>query len=128
MSLRQHLPSPLRAARGGAQSLAAAARQHGVLRETAHRPWPPPDRGWFMGQSWYDLLFAHWTVPRGELVLVGHRQCAGGAGLDAEPAEDAAQVVDLVDAAVPLPRAEALVVGVGRSEERRVGKECRSRW
>jgi uncharacterized protein len=70
MSLRQHLGSPLRAAQGEAQSFAAAARQHGVLRETAHRPWPPPDGGWVMGQSWYDLLFAHWTVPRSALERV----------------------------------------------------------
>jgi uncharacterized protein len=28
-----------------------------------HRPWPMPDRPWFMAQSWKDLLFAHWRVP-----------------------------------------------------------------
>ena len=28
----------------------------------------------------------------------------------------------------PLSRVAALVMGVARSEERRVGKECRSRW
>jgi uncharacterized protein YqjF (DUF2071 family) len=38
-------------------------RQRAVLRETAHRPWPPPQRPWFMGQTWIDLLFAHWRVP-----------------------------------------------------------------
>lgn len=27
-----------------------------------HRPWPAPDRPWVMGQTWVDLLFAHWPV------------------------------------------------------------------
>jgi len=34
-----------------------------VLSETAHRPWPTPERPWLMAQSWLDLLFAHWRVP-----------------------------------------------------------------
>jgi uncharacterized protein len=38
-------------------------RQRAVLAETDHRPWPLPDRSWLMGQSWLDLLFAHWRVP-----------------------------------------------------------------
>ncbi|HEX2127522.1 MAG TPA: DUF2071 domain-containing protein [Thermoleophilaceae bacterium] len=38
-------------------------RQRASLRETAHRPWPPPARPWLMGQTWYDLLFAHWALP-----------------------------------------------------------------
>jgi uncharacterized protein YqjF (DUF2071 family) len=37
-------------------------RQRAALNETAHRPWPVPTRSWLMGQTWYDLLFAHWTV------------------------------------------------------------------
>jgi uncharacterized protein YqjF (DUF2071 family) len=37
-------------------------RQRAALRETAHRPWPLPTRPWLMGQTWYDLLFAHWAV------------------------------------------------------------------
>src|SRR3954469_8340886 len=48
-----------------------------------------------------------------QLELVGHRQRPGRARLDAQAAQDAAQVVDLVDAAVALTGAEALVVGVG---------------
>ena len=48
----------------------------------------------------------------GELVLVAHRQRAGRARLDAQPAEDAAQVVDLVDAAVALTRREPLLLRV----------------
>ena len=38
-------------------------RQREVLRETTHRPWPPPQEPWFMGQTWLDLLFAHWRLP-----------------------------------------------------------------
>jgi uncharacterized protein len=37
-------------------------RQRGSLHETGHRPWPVPSRPWLMGQTWYDLLFAHWAV------------------------------------------------------------------
>jgi uncharacterized protein YqjF (DUF2071 family) len=40
-----------------------AFRQRSVLTETDHRPWKLPDRPWFMGQTWVDLLFAHWPVP-----------------------------------------------------------------
>ena len=32
------------------------------LRETGHRPWPLPPGNWIMGQTWSDLLFAHWTA------------------------------------------------------------------
>ena len=42
-------------------------RQRAGLRETAHRPWPLPQRPWLMGQTWYDLLFAHWAVAPGVL-------------------------------------------------------------
>jgi uncharacterized protein len=40
----------------------APARQAGSIRRTEHRPWPLPDRRWVMGQTWDDLLFAHWRV------------------------------------------------------------------
>jgi len=33
-----------------------------ALDQTAHRPWPLPDRPWAMTQSWHNLLFAHWRV------------------------------------------------------------------
>src|SRR3982750_2959300 len=42
--------------------LQAPARQASSLEETAHRPWPLSDRSWVMGQTWDDLLFAHWRV------------------------------------------------------------------
>jgi uncharacterized protein len=41
----------------------AAQRQRASLGSTAHRPWLLPARPWVMGQSWCDLLFAHWRVP-----------------------------------------------------------------
>jgi uncharacterized protein YqjF (DUF2071 family) len=45
-------------------------RQREVLRETGHRPWPLPEGPWMMGQTWTDLLFAHWPVTREELERV----------------------------------------------------------
>jgi uncharacterized protein YqjF (DUF2071 family) len=41
----------------------AVARQARSLEHLEHRPWPPPQRAWTMGQTWEDLLFAHWRVP-----------------------------------------------------------------
>src|SRR5215210_3153253 len=41
----------------------AVAAQTRVLRQTAHRPWPVPERRWVQGQTWLDLLFAHWSLP-----------------------------------------------------------------
>ena len=48
----------------------AARRQAGTLSERAHRPWDPPDRPWFMGQTWENLLFAHWPVEPARLERV----------------------------------------------------------
>ena len=42
--------------------LLAPARQAGSLADTEHRPWPLPGGSWLLGQSWEDLLFAHWKV------------------------------------------------------------------
>jgi uncharacterized protein len=39
-----------------------ATGQRDSLSETAHRPWPLPARSWLMGQTWEELLFAHWRV------------------------------------------------------------------
>ena len=47
---------------GGAPGSSNAKRQRGVLEETGHRPWRLPNAPWFMGQTWIDLLFAHWRV------------------------------------------------------------------
>jgi uncharacterized protein len=37
--------------------------QQRTLDETGHRPWPVPERPWVQGQTWCNLLFAHWRVP-----------------------------------------------------------------
>jgi uncharacterized protein len=37
-------------------------RQASTLEESAHRPWPVPDGSWVMGQTWDQLLFAHYRV------------------------------------------------------------------
>jgi uncharacterized protein len=44
-----------------------AFRQRSVLAEADHRPWPLPRQPWLMGQTWVDLLFAHWRVPEDAL-------------------------------------------------------------
>ena len=45
----------------------APARQSAALERTEHRPWPLPDDSWIMGQTWEDLLFAHWRAPAEQL-------------------------------------------------------------
>jgi uncharacterized protein YqjF (DUF2071 family) len=47
--------------------LDSAVRQNRSLEQLGHRPWPLPPRGWIMGQTWEDLLFAHWRVPAEEV-------------------------------------------------------------
>jgi uncharacterized protein YqjF (DUF2071 family) len=41
----------------------AAERQGSTLASVKHRPWPPPDGPWLLGQTLEDLLFAHWRAP-----------------------------------------------------------------
>ena len=41
--------------------------QRKTLDELAHRPWPVPKHPWLMGQTWRDLLFAHWEVGSSEM-------------------------------------------------------------
>jgi uncharacterized protein YqjF (DUF2071 family) len=48
-------------------ALESAARQSRSIEETEHRPWPAAKGLWLLGQSWLDLLFAHWPVERAEL-------------------------------------------------------------
>jgi uncharacterized protein YqjF (DUF2071 family) len=43
------------------------ALQQRTLEELGHRPWPLPEGSWFQGQTWCDLLFAHWRVPAEQL-------------------------------------------------------------
>jgi uncharacterized protein YqjF (DUF2071 family) len=52
------------------RDLGAARRQSRGLDHRAHRPWEIPERSWLMGQSWLDLLFAHWRVDRAALERV----------------------------------------------------------
>jgi hypothetical protein len=39
-----------------------AARQGRSLQRLDHRPWPVPDRRWRLGQTWEEMLFAHWEL------------------------------------------------------------------
>jgi uncharacterized protein YqjF (DUF2071 family) len=41
---------------------ARIAAQRSSVEQAAHRPYPPPDGPWLMGQTWEDLLFAHWRL------------------------------------------------------------------
>jgi uncharacterized protein len=50
--------------------LASPVAHARVTRVTEHRPWPLPQRGWVMGQTWTDLLFAHWRVSPAVLAKV----------------------------------------------------------
>jgi len=45
----------------------ASRLQRHTLEDTAHRPWPLPEGAWLQGQTWCDLLFAHWRVPPAQL-------------------------------------------------------------
>ncbi|MGZ8698153.1 MAG: YqjF family protein [Gaiellaceae bacterium] len=45
----------------------APERQTASLGDTAHRPWPLPQGPWLQGQTWDELLFAHWRVEPDEL-------------------------------------------------------------
>jgi uncharacterized protein YqjF (DUF2071 family) len=51
-------------------ALEDVALQRATLDETDHRPWPLPERRWLMGQTWTDLLFAHWAVEPEALARV----------------------------------------------------------
>ncbi|MGB6043261.1 MAG: DUF2071 domain-containing protein [Pirellulales bacterium] len=41
--------------------MATAATQ--PVRESSHRPWPPPPGRHAINMIWHDLLFIHWPVP-----------------------------------------------------------------
>jgi uncharacterized protein len=45
----------------------AIALQQRTLEELGHRPWPLPEGSWLQGQTWCDLLFAHWRVSTEKL-------------------------------------------------------------
>jgi uncharacterized protein YqjF (DUF2071 family) len=65
--LTDAMSRPRPPAREAAQALAAVRRQRASLARTDHRPFPLPRGPWVMGQSWIDLLFAHWAVPEAAL-------------------------------------------------------------
>ncbi len=67
------------------------------------------------------------AVVERELVLVAHRQRPRRARLDAQPAEDAAQVVDLIDRAVALTGREPLARRCCRRPRRRSRRPGRPR-
>jgi uncharacterized protein len=52
------------------RDLTSAVRQQTASSTTDHRPWPMPARRWLMGQTWIDLLFAHWRVDSAQLSRV----------------------------------------------------------
>src|SRR5690606_35298597 len=50
-------------ARRAAEAVSATGRQRASLEHVSHRPFPRRRGPWVMGQSWLDLLFAHWPLP-----------------------------------------------------------------
>jgi uncharacterized protein YqjF (DUF2071 family) len=38
-----------------------------ILEDVRHREWPLPNAHWVLKQTWNDLLFAHWPVPRDDI-------------------------------------------------------------
>lgn len=69
----------------------ASRLQRRTLEEVGHRPWPLPDGAWVQGQTWCDLLFAHWRVPAEALrrvvpaALPLHEDAEGGTWLGITP-------------------------------------------
>ena len=45
----------------------ASRLQRRTLEDTEHRPWALPEGPWLQGQTWCDLLFAHWRVSPAQL-------------------------------------------------------------
>jgi uncharacterized protein YqjF (DUF2071 family) len=60
----------------GLDLLASPFVHERVTRISEHRPWPMPRRPWIMGQTWTDLLFAHWSLAPSELEAVVPPQLA----------------------------------------------------
>ena len=56
------------------RGLPLARAQSRTLLVRGHRPWPLPDLPWVMGQTWEDLLFAHWPVNAEVLRRIVPRQ------------------------------------------------------
>lgn len=66
------------------RGLPLARAQSRTLAVKSHRPWSLPDLPWVMGQTWEDLLFAHWPVDTQALRRIVPRQLEldefGGSG------------------------------------------------
>jgi uncharacterized protein len=45
----------------------AASRQARSLRRVRHRPFPPPESRWTLGQTWEHTFWAHWPVDSAEV-------------------------------------------------------------
>jgi uncharacterized protein len=54
-------------ARGAVDAISATRRQRASLERIDHRPFELPRGPWVMGQTWVDLLFAHWPIPEATL-------------------------------------------------------------
>jgi hypothetical protein len=48
---------------GAPEFVQSSVRQGRALDRTEHRPWPAPGRRWRLGQTWQEMLFAHWELP-----------------------------------------------------------------
>lgn len=86
----QLLQSAAELALSPAERVSDGFRQRAVLAEAEHRPWRLPRRPWSMGQTWTNLLFAHWRVPVPALEAVVPAQlridtCDGSAWLGITP-------------------------------------------
>lgn len=38
-----------------------------IMRKQDHRPWPMSSKPWIMRQTWKNVLFAHWPIPKEQL-------------------------------------------------------------
>jgi uncharacterized protein YqjF (DUF2071 family) len=54
--------------------LDAPVRQASSTGEVAHRPWALPEGTWVQGQTWNDVLFAHWRAEAAALRLFVPRE------------------------------------------------------
>ena len=45
----------------------AASRQARSLRRVGHRPFPPPESRWTLGQTWEHTFWAHWPLSADEI-------------------------------------------------------------
>ena len=63
MSARGYARGVSRRLLGSLTAWPDALAQARAVDVVGHRPWPLPGGPWIQGQTWRDLLFAHWPVP-----------------------------------------------------------------